>query len=112
MKTVIQCLVLLACASLYTSQIIADCQCVKTIKGVNFSLIADVKEYGIRPYCNKKEVVVILKDQSSRCLDPKQKSTKVLLRRMQARKATTAKMNTTRPQTMSTTMATLFSGLK
>ncbi|XP_035531274.1 C-X-C motif chemokine 9 [Morone saxatilis] len=99
MKTVIQCIIFLACAALYTSQINPYCQCVKTIKGVNFSLIADVKEYGIRPYCNRREVIVILNDEKSRCLDPKQRFTKALLLRMRTKKANAAKMNTTSPRT-------------
>lgn len=95
MKTAIQCIVLLACAAVCAA-VIKNCQCLNTSKAVKPSLIAGVKEYRPRPYCDKHEVIVILKDKSSRCLDPTHNFTKAVLQTMKMQKAKhAAKMNTT-----------------
>ncbi|XP_076581638.1 C-X-C motif chemokine 11-6-like [Chaetodon auriga] len=100
MKTAIQCIILLACAAICTA-VIKNCQCLNTSRAVKPSLIADVREYRPRPYCNKHEVIVILKDKSSRCLNPNHRFTQAVLQTIQMQKAKqAAKMNTTaKPKT-------------
>uniref|UniRef100_A0A3Q0RPW8 Chemokine interleukin-8-like domain-containing protein n=1 Tax=Amphilophus citrinellus TaxID=61819 RepID=A0A3Q0RPW8_AMPCI len=90
MKTslAIQCIVLLACMLInitYHFQlfpVIPKCRCLTTSKPVNPSLITGVQEFGPRPYCNKRQVIVTLKDGTERCLDPEAKFTKAVLRRI------------------------------
>uniref|UniRef100_A0A8C2ZIU7 Chemokine interleukin-8-like domain-containing protein n=1 Tax=Cyclopterus lumpus TaxID=8103 RepID=A0A8C2ZIU7_CYCLU len=83
MNTAIRCIVvLLACATIYVNfsiSAILNCRCVKTSTAVNASLIHRVEELEPRPYCNRKEVIVVLKDGSSRCLDPKGRFAKAVL---------------------------------
>ncbi|XP_059210746.1 growth-regulated alpha protein-like [Centropristis striata] len=85
MNPATQCIVLLACAVVCTSAILR-CRCAATVKAVKPSLIADVEEYKPGPYCNKTEVVVKLKDNSTRCLDPKGKFTQAVLRTVRVQK--------------------------
>ncbi|XP_031160365.1 growth-regulated alpha protein-like [Sander lucioperca] len=100
MNTSIQCIIILACCITYTSMAILRCRCVKTSKYVNPSLIADVKENQPCPYCNKKEVIAILKDKSSRCLDPSSAFTQKVLQIIQMQRAVhAAKRNITSPKT-------------
>ncbi|XP_030609923.1 growth-regulated alpha protein-like [Archocentrus centrarchus] len=85
MKTslAIQCIVLLVCMAFCNSLVIPKCRCLKNSKRVNRSLITDVQVFRPRPYCNKTEVIVTLKDGAKRCLDPEANSTKAaLLQRM------------------------------
>ncbi|XP_070711007.1 growth-regulated alpha protein-like [Pempheris klunzingeri] len=96
MNTTIQCFILLACTAVYTSATIKGCRCVKASKSVRRSLIANVVVNDPRPYCNKKEVIVTLKDNRLTCLDPKQRFTKLVLQTIQMqRMINAAKMNTT-----------------
>uniref|UniRef100_A0A3Q4GNC1 Chemokine interleukin-8-like domain-containing protein n=1 Tax=Neolamprologus brichardi TaxID=32507 RepID=A0A3Q4GNC1_NEOBR len=44
--------------------IIPRCQCVKTSKFVKIALIAQLKVHEPRPYCNRREVIVTLKNGS------------------------------------------------
>ncbi|XP_038587390.1 permeability factor 2-like isoform X3 [Micropterus salmoides] len=97
MNTTIQCIILLACTAICTSATIKRCHCVKTISKVNRSLITDVKEIDPLPYCNKKEVIVTLKDNSQRCLDPNGRFTKGYLQWKRA--ARVEKIKTTSPET-------------
>uniref|UniRef100_A0A8C6PSI3 Chemokine interleukin-8-like domain-containing protein n=1 Tax=Nothobranchius furzeri TaxID=105023 RepID=A0A8C6PSI3_NOTFU len=83
MNPSVQCLVILiTCVVICNSasKSLKTCQCVKTRTGVNLSLISEVREYEPHPYCSKHEVIVILKDKSSRCLDPESNFTKAILR--------------------------------
>lgn len=65
-------------------------------------LIADVKDYGPRPYCRKTEVIAILKDGKSVCLDPNGEFAQKLLKRKQMLRMTRAeKVNTISPKTTS-----------
>ncbi|XP_034413076.1 permeability factor 2-like [Cyclopterus lumpus] len=97
MNTAIRCIVvLLACATMCTSKSILNCRCVKTSTAVNASLIHRVEELEPRPYCNRKEVIVVLKDGSSRCLDPKGRFAKAVLLITHMKRVFHAnKMNTT-----------------
>uniref|UniRef100_A0A3Q2D0P3 Chemokine interleukin-8-like domain-containing protein n=1 Tax=Cyprinodon variegatus TaxID=28743 RepID=A0A3Q2D0P3_CYPVA len=80
MNSAIQFIVLLACITICTSASkCSKCQCVKTDKAVRPKLIAHVREYKPRPYCNEHEVIVILKDKSKLCLDPDSEFTKRVL---------------------------------
>ncbi|KAL6118455.1 uncharacterized protein ACO6RY_03253 [Pungitius sinensis] len=79
MNTATQCIILLACAAVCTSSTpILNCRCVKTIRAVPASLIARLETLPPRPYCNKKELIVVLKDGSSKCLDPNGKFAKAI----------------------------------
>uniref|UniRef100_A0A3Q4GE11 Chemokine interleukin-8-like domain-containing protein n=1 Tax=Neolamprologus brichardi TaxID=32507 RepID=A0A3Q4GE11_NEOBR len=84
MKTsvAIQCIVLLACMALCTSLFIPRCQCVKTNKAIRTALIAQLKVHEPRPYCNRREVIVTLKNGSEQCLDPQSKFTIMLLEKL------------------------------
>uniref|UniRef100_A0A668VGA2 Chemokine interleukin-8-like domain-containing protein n=1 Tax=Oreochromis aureus TaxID=47969 RepID=A0A668VGA2_OREAU len=46
------------------------------------ALIAQLKVDEPRPHCNKKEVIVTLKDGREQCLDPESKFTKTLLEKL------------------------------
>uniref|UniRef100_A0A669E9G9 Chemokine interleukin-8-like domain-containing protein n=1 Tax=Oreochromis niloticus TaxID=8128 RepID=A0A669E9G9_ORENI len=80
----IQCIVLLACMAFCTSlgKFIPRCRCLKTSKSVWIALIAQLKVDEPRPHCNRREVIVTLKDGSERCLDPESKFTKTLLEKL------------------------------
>uniref|UniRef100_A0A3B4ZC96 C-X-C motif chemokine 2-like n=1 Tax=Stegastes partitus TaxID=144197 RepID=A0A3B4ZC96_9TELE len=87
----IQCIILLACIAIYCIYCRADylyclllpavtrCLCNKPIQAVNSSLIAQVTPYEPRAYCNKQEVIVTLKNGTTKCLDPGSAFTKKLL---------------------------------
>ncbi|XP_041840921.1 C-X-C motif chemokine 11-6-like isoform X2 [Melanotaenia boesemani] len=92
-----QCIVLLACVAICTSTPILKCQCIKEKKEVNSSLIVDVTVYQPSSYCNKQQVIVTLKDNSFRCLDPNSKFTKLVLQRKEMKNAAkmTSSSNTT-----------------
>ncbi|XP_073331190.1 interleukin-8-like [Pagrus major] len=100
MNTAIQCIILLACTIICISGgPVFRCMCIKTIKSVDPTRIAGVTEYGLRPYCNKREVIVTLKDDSQRCLDPAEKFTQALLQIYTKKASRVAKMITTSPGT-------------
>uniref|UniRef100_A0A3Q2D133 Chemokine interleukin-8-like domain-containing protein n=1 Tax=Cyprinodon variegatus TaxID=28743 RepID=A0A3Q2D133_CYPVA len=76
-----QCILLLACITI-TILPMRRCRCPnpKQIpKAINLTLIADVIQYKPRPYCNRYEVIVTLKNKTKTCLDPKSKFTIALL---------------------------------
>ncbi|XP_025761697.1 permeability factor 2 isoform X3 [Oreochromis niloticus] len=110
MKTsvVIQCIVLLACMALCTSLVIPRCRCVKTSKSVRIALIAQLKLDEPRPHCNRREVIVTLKDGREQCLDPESKFTKELLKKLKQkksqRKTTVSPQTTTSPATVSNSL--------
>lgn len=58
---------------------VMNCRCPKTTPVVRRHLIADVEVYQPRPYCNRLELIVILKDKSKKCLDPQTKFAKKIL---------------------------------
>ncbi|KAM4537098.1 interleukin-8-like isoform 2-T2 [Odontesthes bonariensis] len=87
MNPAVQCFILLLSVVVCTSMTIKNCQCVKTSTGVKHRLIADVKEYPLRPYCNKVEVIARLKDNSLVCLDPTSRFTKIVLQVMRKKEA-------------------------
>ncbi|XP_039901040.1 permeability factor 2-like isoform X6 [Simochromis diagramma] len=97
MKTsvAIQCIVLLACMALCTSYVIPRCRCLNTSNSVKIALIAQLKVDEPRPYCNRREVIVTLKDGSERCLDPQSKFTIMLLEKLNQMKNTTVSPYTT-----------------
>ncbi|KAF1380728.1 hypothetical protein PFLUV_G00166940 [Perca fluviatilis] len=100
MNTSIQCIIVLACCITYTSMAILQCQCIKSSRSVDPSLIADVKEYPPRPYCNKKEVIAVLKDKTLRCLDPSSRFTQAVLQTIKMQMVVrAAKKNITSPKT-------------
>ncbi|KAL3046253.1 hypothetical protein OYC64_004292 [Pagothenia borchgrevinki] len=97
MNYAIQCIVLLACIITCTSLHILNCRCIKTSSSVNISLIANIKDLPPRPYCNKREVIVYLKDKRSVCLDPEGAFTQAVLRTIKRQKAKLAVKKTTAP---------------
>ncbi|XP_039455021.1 permeability factor 2-like isoform X1 [Oreochromis aureus] len=101
MKTsvAIQCIVLLACMALCTSLVIPRCRCLKTSKSVKIALIAQLKVDEPRPHCNRREVIVTLKDGSEQCLDPESKFTKTLLEKLNQMKKTVISPQTTTAST-------------
>lgn len=102
MNAAIQCIILLACTAVCSSSAVRYCRCIKTVKAVDPKLIADVKEYGPRAYCRKTEVIVILKNGTSGCLDPNEERTKIILERKRMHMMTlAAKGNTISPKTTS-----------
>nr|XP_023010234.2 interleukin-8-like [Maylandia zebra] len=109
MKTsvAIQCIVLLACMALCTSLIIPRCRCLKTSKFVR-GPITEVKVDEPRAYCNRREVIVTLKDGSERCLDPQSKFTIMLLEKLRQKKS--QHKTTVSPQT-TTSSATVSNSL-
>uniref|UniRef100_A0AAZ1XYY8 Chemokine interleukin-8-like domain-containing protein n=1 Tax=Oreochromis aureus TaxID=47969 RepID=A0AAZ1XYY8_OREAU len=112
MKTsvAIQCIVLLACMALCTSvgKFIPKCRCVKTSKSVWITLITQLKLDEPRPHCNKREVIVTLKNGREQCLDPESKFTKMLLEKLKQkksqRKTTVSPQTTTSPATVSNSL--------
>ncbi|XP_023143602.2 C-X-C motif chemokine 2-like isoform X1 [Amphiprion ocellaris] len=98
MNAAIQCITLLACVAICSTSALKYCRCVNTLKRVNPSLIAGVKEHGPRPYCRKQEVIVTLKTGKSLCLDPEEEFTKRLLQRTQILRMTRADKNTMSPK--------------
>ncbi|XP_071315316.1 interleukin-8b.3 [Trachinotus anak] len=105
MNTAIQCIILLACMAMCSSTPMIRCQCPKTSKIVDPSLIISAKVINPRPYCSTKEVIVTMKDQTLRCLDPKEKFTKKILEVMRKQMAI-RKMNNTARQTVRATVST------
>ncbi|XP_014886313.1 uncharacterized protein LOC106946479 [Poecilia latipinna] len=79
MKSVIQCIVLLACIAICTSHPLIKCRCIKTIPAVRHHLIADIKVYEPNSFCSKREVIVVRKDNKVFCLDQESNFTKRLL---------------------------------
>uniref|UniRef100_A0A669F495 Chemokine interleukin-8-like domain-containing protein n=1 Tax=Oreochromis niloticus TaxID=8128 RepID=A0A669F495_ORENI len=91
MKTsaAIQCIVLLACMALCTSLgkcVLSDygglgvylC----SLKGsVRIALITQLKVDEPHPHCDRREVIVTLKDGHERCLDPESKFTRYLIKK-------------------------------
>ncbi|KAL4007013.1 semaphorin 7 [Sarotherodon galilaeus] len=97
MKTsvAIQCIVLLACMALCTSVVIPRCRCVKTSKSVKIAFIAQIKVDEPRPHCNRREVIVTLKNGREQCLDPESQFTKMLLEKLNQMKNTPVSPQTT-----------------
>nr|XP_024661985.1 growth-regulated alpha protein-like [Maylandia zebra] len=110
MKTsvAIQCIVLLACMALCTSHFIPRCRCLNTSKSVKIALITQLKLDEPRPYCNRREVIVTLKNGSERCLDPQSKFTIMLLEKLRQKKS--QHKTTVSPQT-TTSSATVSNSL-
>eukprot|EP00064_Thunnus_orientalis_P011425 superscaffoldBa00001651_g11456 len=103
MNTIIQCIVLLACASICTSRVImTSCQCVKTNKTVDLSRIADIKVYNPRPHCSKQEIIAVLRQGAgftSRCLDPNEELVQAIVKTVKLQKMQqAAKMNSLSPK--------------
>ncbi|XP_028285231.1 permeability factor 2-like [Parambassis ranga] len=101
MKALTQCIILLACVALSTSAAILNCRCLKTIQGLPYELITDVEVREPRPYCNKREVIVTLEDDTQRCLNPEGKFTRAVLQKQ--KKARADKTSTSSPTTAPTT---------
>ncbi|XP_022072913.1 C-X-C motif chemokine 3-like [Acanthochromis polyacanthus] len=97
MNAAIRCITLLVCVAICSASAVKYCRCIKTIQGVNLRSIADVKVHGPRPYCRKQEVIVILKNGRSHCLDPEVKFTRILVQRTQTPSMARAK-NTMSPK--------------
>ncbi|TMS02186.1 growth-regulated alpha protein [Larimichthys crocea] len=110
MTSAVQCIIILACTAILTSAAgsIKTCRCLNPGTGVRvpFANIVSAAEYLPRPYCNKKEVIITLTNGPSKCLDPAERFTNAVLRRLKARDAvknTLASKATTVPETMSKT---------
>uniref|UniRef100_A0A3P9IU55 Chemokine interleukin-8-like domain-containing protein n=1 Tax=Oryzias latipes TaxID=8090 RepID=A0A3P9IU55_ORYLA len=58
---------------------VLKCQCLRTSKTVQPSLIKKVQEFPPRPYCSKLEIIVTLKNNVKVCLDPTHKFAKAVL---------------------------------
>ncbi|XP_030287687.1 interleukin-8-like [Sparus aurata] len=95
MNTAIQCIILLACTIICISAGPARCMCVNTISAMDPKRIVGVTQYGLRPWCNKEEVIVTLTNGAQRCLDPAQQFTIVLVRAFKNLAKRAAKTNTT-----------------
>uniref|UniRef100_A0A3P9H531 Chemokine interleukin-8-like domain-containing protein n=1 Tax=Oryzias latipes TaxID=8090 RepID=A0A3P9H531_ORYLA len=78
MKLVIQSIILLVCGVVCNSAIL-KCQCLRTSKTVQPSLIKKVQEFPPRPYCSKLEIIITLKNNVKVCLDPTHKFAKAVL---------------------------------
>ncbi|KAK9524876.1 hypothetical protein VZT92_017240 [Zoarces viviparus] len=108
MNTAIRCTILLACIAICTSKSILKCRCVKTSQAVLPALIARVEVYEPRPYCSKKEVIVILKDGTSGCLNPNGEFAQLILQAKQKQRALRAhKMRATSRKSSSTSAPAL-----
>ncbi|CAK6978814.1 permeability factor 2-like [Scomber scombrus] len=96
MNTKVQCIILLICITICTSAVIrTNCRCVRTIRGVDPLRINGLKIYDPRPYCNKQEIIVMLKDGPPQCLDPTGKFAQALVETTQRKmKQRAVKMNT------------------
>ncbi|XP_017164005.1 growth-regulated alpha protein-like [Poecilia reticulata] len=106
MNSGIQCIVLLACIAVCSSASIMRCQCIKTISAVRPHLIADVRVHQPGPYCSKQEVIVILKDETQRCLDPEGRQAQDIIRSLlKAKEMQTKAEKTSRVNTKATTAA-------
>ncbi|KAK5858645.1 hypothetical protein PBY51_002770 [Eleginops maclovinus] len=94
MNTAIHCIVFLACITMTicTSPFILQCQCLTTRRTINIALIANVKDLPPRHICKRREVIVVLKDRQSYCLDPEGEFTKKLLLAISRQKEKTANM--------------------
>ncbi|XP_008284616.1 C-X-C motif chemokine 2-like [Stegastes partitus] len=101
----IQCIILLACIAICSSVPVTRCLCNKPIQAVNSSLIAQVTPYEPRAYCNKQEVIVTLKNGTTKCLDPGSAFTKKLLQVRQQNMARANKVNVISPAAKKTTPA-------
>uniref|UniRef100_A0A3P9D1I0 Chemokine interleukin-8-like domain-containing protein n=1 Tax=Maylandia zebra TaxID=106582 RepID=A0A3P9D1I0_9CICH len=69
-------------AFLVLSLLVRRCRCLNTSKSVKIALITQLKLDEPRPYCNRREVIVTLKNGSERCLDPQSKFTIMLLEKL------------------------------
>uniref|UniRef100_A0A3P9ITF3 Chemokine interleukin-8-like domain-containing protein n=1 Tax=Oryzias latipes TaxID=8090 RepID=A0A3P9ITF3_ORYLA len=58
---------------------VLKCQCLRTSKTVQPSLIKKVQEFPPRPYCSKLEIIITLKNNVKVCLDPTHKFAKAVL---------------------------------
>uniref|UniRef100_A0A3B3HJI2 Chemokine interleukin-8-like domain-containing protein n=1 Tax=Oryzias latipes TaxID=8090 RepID=A0A3B3HJI2_ORYLA len=58
--------------------LVLKCQCLRTSKTVQPSLIKKVQEIPPRPYCSKLEIIVTLKNNVKVCLDPTHKFAKAI----------------------------------
>ncbi|XP_033182467.1 C-X-C motif chemokine 3-like [Anabas testudineus] len=85
MKTALPRIVFLACMVICVSasRTILQCRCVKTSKMVNIFHVVNIKVYEPSSYCSRKEVTVLLKDNTSACLDPQAPFTIRLLKAWQ-----------------------------
>ncbi|XP_037614207.1 permeability factor 2-like [Sebastes umbrosus] len=108
MNTAIKCIVLLACI-ICSSTTILNCRCVRTVNATKISLIADVDVINPRPYCNRKEVIAVLKDGSSQCLNPNGKFTQLVVKAMLMKKAARASKKTSTSTSTSTPKTTIAS---
>ncbi|XP_068163683.1 C-X-C motif chemokine 3 [Antennarius striatus] len=82
----ILCIFLLACMTVSPSPVILRCKCINTRPIVRVSFIVSVQVHDPRPYCNKQEVIVTMRNRKTFCLDPTQDFTQQILRRTQRRR--------------------------
>uniref|UniRef100_A0A3P9LUY3 Chemokine interleukin-8-like domain-containing protein n=1 Tax=Oryzias latipes TaxID=8090 RepID=A0A3P9LUY3_ORYLA len=107
MKLVIQSIILLVCGVVCNSAIL-KCQCLRTSKRVQPSLIKKVQEFPPRPYCSKLEIIVTLKNNVKVCLDPTHKFAKAVLQSRKVKSERQAEVRTM-GSTTTTTAATAVS---
>ncbi|KAM8900246.1 growth-regulated protein homolog gamma-like [Spinachia spinachia] len=107
MDTATRCIVLLACVAVCASSTpILNCRCVKYSQAVKAVLIAHVSQLAPRSYCNRTELIVTLKDGTSRCVNPDGDFGKKLLEFYRAQRARHRnKTSTTGPKTTATSTA-------
>uniref|UniRef100_A0A3P9ITS4 Chemokine interleukin-8-like domain-containing protein n=1 Tax=Oryzias latipes TaxID=8090 RepID=A0A3P9ITS4_ORYLA len=72
-------MLLLTPLSLFLPAFVLKCQCLRTSKTVQPSLIKKVQEFPPRPYCSKLEIIITLKNNVKVCLDPTHKFAKAVL---------------------------------
>ncbi|KAM7366392.1 hypothetical protein PAMP_015835 [Pampus punctatissimus] len=102
MNALIQCVLLLASITMCISAVIRiDCKCIKTNNSVDPSRIKDLTRYHPRPYCNKQEIIVLLKDGRERCLNPNVEFIQKTMRQWEIMKKRAA-MNTSSLKTPTT----------
>uniref|UniRef100_A0A3P9ITR7 Chemokine interleukin-8-like domain-containing protein n=1 Tax=Oryzias latipes TaxID=8090 RepID=A0A3P9ITR7_ORYLA len=66
--------------------LVLKCQCLRTSKTVQPSLIKKVQEFPPRPYCSKLEIIITLKNNVKVCLDPTHKFAKAVLESTKVKK--------------------------
>nr|XP_040035608.1 growth-regulated alpha protein-like [Gasterosteus aculeatus aculeatus] len=99
MNTATRCIILLACAAICTSNSpILNCRCVKNSDAVSRHLIARIKQLPPRWYCNREELIAVLKDGREKCLAPNGRFAQAI-KRYRTQRAMTRKTSTTGPKT-------------
>nr|XP_020475391.1 growth-regulated alpha protein-like [Monopterus albus] len=110
MNIATQCIILLVCTAIGSSATIKRCQCLSPKKFIDPCLIDSVKVSDPRPYCRNKEVIVTLRNQRTRCLDPKENFTKNVLQSLIQLQRTRCSKKVTTPGPKSTSSSATVLG--